>query len=402
MGALDGLKIADFSWVGAGPRSTKDLADNGANVVKVESAKRLDLGRRSPPFVGGDKDNYDASVFFAQTNTSKKSVTINLSDPRGVEVAKKLIAWADVVVENFGPGYMDRIGLSWYELQLIKPGIILASVSVAGRTGPLGGFRGYGNSAAAYSGHCDLTGWPNSEPHMPPFAYGDVVAPMMLTVAILSALEQRDNTKKGCHVDVSQIESMVHVAGDLFAELPNEKPANSDYTMAPHGVYPCKSDNTIEGEAWIAIACETDNDWQALCNVLGAGELFERWPNSAGSNGRIASRDALDAALEALTLKEDLGDLEKRLVAAGVPAAAVLDGKGLAQHPALNAVGHFVSVDHPVIGPMKMPAPPYSFSETPTHIGPSPCLGTDNKLVFGEIGIDDEQIASLTSEGVLI
>lgn len=398
MGALDGLKIADFSWVGAGPRSTKDLADNGANVVKVESAKRLDLGRRSPPFVGGDKSNHDASVFFAQTNTSKKSVTINLSDPRGVVVAKKLIAWADVVVENFGPGYMDRIGLSWKELQDIKPDIILASVSVAGRTGPLGGFRGYGNSAAAYSGHCDLTGWPNSEPHMPPFAYGDVVAPMMLTVAILSALEHRDNTGTGCHVDVSQIESMVHVASDLFAELPNEKPANSDPIMVPHGVYPCADNANIENEAWIAIACETDEDWQALCNALGAAELFERWPNY---QSRLAARVDLDTALEALTLKHDLKILEARLIDAGIPASAVLDGKGLAEHPALNAVGHFVTVDHSIIGPMKMPAPPYRLLDTPHKITPSPCLGADNAKVFAEIGIDENQIASLTSEGVL-
>src|SRR5690606_15536402 len=112
MGALDGLKIADFSWVGAGPRATKDLADNGATVIKIESRKRLDLGRLSPPFAGDPKD-VDGSAFFAQTNTSKKSVAINLSDPRGIEVAKKLVAWADVVVENFGPGFLDRIGLGF-------------------------------------------------------------------------------------------------------------------------------------------------------------------------------------------------------------------------------------------------------------------------------------------------
>jgi benzylsuccinate CoA-transferase BbsF subunit len=148
VGALDGLKIADFSWVGAGPRATKDLADNGATVIKIESRKRLDLGRMSPPFAGDPKD-FDGSAFFAQTNTSKKSVTINLSDPKGIEIAKKLVAWADVVVENFGPGFMERIGLGYETLKQIKPNIILASVSVAGKTGPMAGFRGYGNSAAA-------------------------------------------------------------------------------------------------------------------------------------------------------------------------------------------------------------------------------------------------------------
>lgn len=371
MGALDGLKVADFSWVGAGPRATKDLADNGADVVKVESARRLDLGRRSPPFAGGDRRNHDASVFFAQTNTSKKSVTINLSDPRGVAVAKRLVAWADVVVENFGPGYMDRIGLGWDALQAARPGIILASVSVAGRTGPMAGFRGYGNSAAAWSGHCDMTGWPGTEPHMPPLAYGDVVAPMMLTVAILSALEHRDRTGQGVHVDVSQIEAMVHVAGDLFAERPADKPANDDPEMEPHGVFPCAGDD------WIAIACETDAQRAALVQVLGAGDPAAWTP---------------DWAVDAL---------ERALIARGVPAAAVLDGKGLSEHPALNAAGHFVTVDHPVIGPAKMPAPPYAFDRTPGHVGPAPCLGADNAAVFAEIGLTEAEVAELVDAGAL-
>lgn len=372
MGALDGLKVADFSWVGAGPRATKDLADNGATVVKVESARRLDLGRRSPPFAGGDRHNHDASVFFAQTNTSKKSVTINLSDPRGVEVAKRLAAWSDVVVENFGPGYMDRIGLGWQVLQDLRPGIILASVSVAGRSGPMAGFRGYGNSAAAWSGHCDMTGWPGTEPHMPPFAYGDVVAPMMLTVAILSALEQRDRTGQGVWVDVSQIEAMVHVAADLFAEMPEEKPANDDPSFAIHDVFPCSGE-----DRWIAIACETDAQETALRGVLGDGDVSSQ------------------------TATWEAEALESALVAAGVPAAAVLDGEGLAEHPALNAAGHFVAVDHPVIGRAKMPAPPYTFSATPASVGPSPCLGADNAGVFAEIGLSDDEIDSLTAEGVL-
>ncbi len=175
-------------------------------------------------------------------------------------MAERLIAWADVVVENFGPGYMERIGLDWQTLQDLRPGIILASVSVAGRTGPMAGFRGYGNSAAAWSGHCDMTGWPGSEPHMPPFAYGDVVAPMMLTVAILSALEHRDTTGQGVWVDVSQIEAMVQVAGDLFAEPPADKPANDDPELHPHGV---------AGIDWDAIlVADTDqaviDRWQAI------------------------------------------------------------------------------------------------------------------------------------------
>jgi crotonobetainyl-CoA:carnitine CoA-transferase CaiB-like acyl-CoA transferase len=396
MGALDGLRIADFSWVGAGPRSTKDLADNGATVIKIESSKRLDLGRRSPPFANGDRSNPDASAFFAQTNTSKKSVTINLSDPQGVDVAKRLVAWADVVVENFGPGYMERIGLSFDTLRAINPGIILASVSVAGRTGPLSGFRGYGNSAAAYSGHADVTGWPGSEPHMPPYAYGDVVAPMFLTVAILAALENRDRTGRGCHLDVSQIESMVNVIPDLFNALPEAKPANADRSMCPHGVFPCRGE-----DQWIAIACEDDKQWDKLCDILGDTDLVENEAYSTLQK-RQAEKEAIESHLARLTSDRDKFELEQILVSAGVAAAAVLDGRELSEHPDLNAAGHFVTVDHPVLGPSKMPAPPYTFSETPTLVGHSPLLGEHNSGIFVTmLGMDPCEVSRLQTEGVL-
>ncbi len=392
--ALDGLKIADFSWVGAGPRSTKDLADNGALVIKIESRKRLDLGRMSPPFAKGDRKNPDASAFFAQTNTSKKSVTINLADPQGVEIAKKLVAWADVVVENFGPGFMERIGLGYEQLQQIRPGIILASVSVAGKTGPLGQFRGYGNSAAAYSGSAEMTGWPDSPPHMTPFAYGDVVAPMFLTIAILSALEHKAKTGLGCHVDVSQIEAMAMCAGDLFAEMPAEKPANSDPLMAPHGVYRCQGD-----DAWIAIACETDAMWQALCSELGEATLAEQYPTATD---RRTHRDLIDTHLGRLVAGWDKQALEQTLAKAGVAAAAVIDGKELSQHPDLRAAGHFLQIEHPVLGLCAMPAPPYQFSDTPFRVTAAPCLGADNREVFEEmLGMSAQEVADLTAQGAL-
>ncbi|GGL61516.1 CaiB/BaiF CoA transferase family protein [Wenxinia marina] len=393
MGALDGVRIADFSWVGAGPRSTKDLADNGATVVKIESARRLDLGRRSPPFAKGESRNHDASAFFAQTNTSKMSVTINLGDARGVEVAKRLVAWADVVVENFGPGYMDRIGLGWDVLQEINPGVILASVSVAGRSGPMAGFRGYGNSAAAHSGHAVMSGWPGTDPHMPPFAYGDVVAPMFLTVGILAALERRERTGQGGHVDVSQIEPMVHVLADLFAETPQEKPANADPLMAPHGVWPCAG-----ADRWIAIACEDDAQWAALREVLDlpAEDRF------ATAGGRKAAEAELDALVAGMVAGRDRDELAQVLAEAGVPAGPVTDGRDLATDPALTEAGHFVQVPHPVLGPSAMPAPPMRLSATPWEVGPSPCLGQHNKEVFeGLLGMAPDEAAALAEEGVL-
>jgi benzylsuccinate CoA-transferase BbsF subunit len=377
VGALVDLKIADFSWVGAGPRATKDLADNGATVVKIESRKRLDLGRMSPPFAGDPKD-FNGSAFFAQTNTSKKSVTINLSDPRGIEYAKKLVAWADVVVENFGPGFMDRIGLGFDVLKAIKPDIILASVSVAGKTGPMAGFRGYGNSAAAHSGHAWLTGEPQSLPHMPPLAYGDVVAPMFLTVAILAALEHRARTGEGQHVDVSQIEPMVHVIADLYAAERAEKTGNADPSYRLHDVFP-----TAGEDQWIAITVENDTQEQALKEVLA-----------------ISSIDS--AAVAKATQQFDKFVLFDQLSLACVPAGPVLDGKELSENPEILASGHFSKIEHPVLGNSHMPTPPYRFDGQAAEMFAAPLLGQHNHEVFVDwLGLDAQAVAEAISEGSL-
>jgi benzylsuccinate CoA-transferase BbsF subunit len=380
MGALDGLKIADFSWVGAGPRATKDLADNGATVIKIESRKRLDLGRLSPPFAGGVKDP-DGSAFFAQTNTSKQSVTINLSTPQGIEIAKKLVAWADVVVENFGPGFMDRIGLGYETLKSIKPDIILASVSVAGRTGPMAGFRGYGNSAAAHSGHASLTGWPGRDPHMPPLAYGDVIAPMFATVAILAALEHRARTGEGQHLDISQIEPMIHVIADLYAaDTVPGKAGNDDREYRIHGVYPCAGD-----DAWIAIAARDEAEATKLAAAL-----------------EIAPDQLDDQSIAEATARLDKVELANWLVELGLAAAPVLDGKDVFESQDLAAGHHFVALDHPALKTSKMPAPPYAFSQTPWTMTRAPLLGEHNAEVFREIaGLSADEIATLTEEGVL-
>lgn len=380
MSALNGLKIADFSWVGAGPRATKDLADNGATVIKIESRKRLDLGRLSPPFAGGVKDP-DGSAFFAQTNTSKQSVTINLSDPRGVDIARRLVAWADVVVENFGPGFMERIGLGYDALRQIKPDIILASVSVAGRTGPMAGFRGYGNSAAAHSGHAALTGWPGGDPHMPPLAYGDVVAPMFATVAILAALEHKARTGEGQHLDISQIEPMVHVIADLYAldTLP-EKAGNEDATYALHGVFPTRGE-----DEWIAIAACAGAELDRLAELLG-----------------LEPENVTGETVAARTLAFDRFELADRLAAAGIAAAAVQDGRDVARSDELATGRHFVSTDHPVLGKAAMPAPPYTMDQTPWSIGKAPLLGEHNGAVLVDmLGMTRADVEALEAQGVL-
>ncbi len=386
-GALAGVKIADFSWVGAGPRATKDLADHGATVVKVESRKRLDLGRLSPPFKDGKRDP-DGSAFFAITNTSKLGVTINLSDPRGVAVARRLIAWADVVVENFGKGFMERLGLDYATLSADRPDLIMLSVSVAGRTGPMSDLRGYGNSAAALSGLAALSGWPDRSPHMPPFAYGDVVAPMFATLGVLGALEERRRTGRGQHIDVSQVEPLVHVIGDVLlrGQLGEKaKPGNASPSMAPHGIYPARGH-----DQWIAIAVADDAAWHALATMAGIDASLDR---------RGAE---VETALADWTAGQDKHVLAGALAAAGVAAEPVADGRDVFSDPELIGSGHFVAIDHAVLGRCEMPAPPAHFAAAEVKVGPPPLLGEHNHRVFVDmLGIDAADIAALEAEGAL-
>ncbi len=399
MKPLAGVRIADFSWVGAGPRATKDLADYGATVIKVESRQRLDLGRVSPPFKDGVQ-HPDGSAFFAISNTSKRSVTINLADPRGVAVAKRLIAWSDVVVENFGKGYMERIGLSYDALQGIRPGIIQVSVSVAGRTGPNANLRGYGNSAAALSGLAALSGWPDRPPHMPPFAYGDVVAPIFATIAVLAAIEHRRQTGQGQHIDVSQVEPLVHVLADRFVErqLTGEvrKPGNRASGMAPHGIYPCRGD-----DQWCAIAVRNDAEWarlhEAMNSPASAGDL--RFSSMAA---RKTNEDELDRLVAGWTAVRDKHELADLLASLGIPAEAVQNGREVFTDPELAAAGHYIRTPHAVLGECEMPGPPVRFSSSEVAVGPSPLLGEHNREVFVDLlGFSEQEVADLVAAGAL-
>ncbi len=391
---LEGVKVADFSWVGAGPRATKDLADMGATVIKIESRKRLDLGRLSPPFATPGRDP-DASTFFAITNTSKLGVTINLNDPRGIAVAKKLVAWADIVVENFSHGYMDRIGLSFETLRAIKPDIIQISVSVAGRKGPLGTMRGYGNSAGALSGMAALSGWPDRDPHMAPFAYGDVVAPMFATVATLAALEHRRQTGEGQLIDISQTEPLIHVMADRFlAEQTGAggKPGNRSPHRAPQGAYPARG-----VDQWVAIAARDDTEWATLAEAAGIAD-----PRFATLAGRKAHEDELDAALSAWTRGQDKRVLADRLAAIGIPAEPVNDGRDVFTDRELIERGHYRPVTHSKLGDTEIPGPPLRFSDSAIHVGPPPNLGEHNHAVFVDLlGMSEAEVRDLTDAGAL-
>ncbi|MEQ5809040.1 CoA transferase [Alteromonas sp. NFXS44] len=383
---LRDIKIADFSWVGAGPRATKDLADLGAEVIKIESRKRLDLGRMSPPFAGGKRD-IDGSAFFAITNTSKQSVAINLAEPAGVDLAKKLVARADVVVENFSAGFMERIGLSFEELKAIKPDIILISVSVAGRTGPLGKIRGYGNSAAALSGLASMSGWPDRDPHMPPFAYGDVVAPMFATVATLAALEHKRKTGRGQHIDISQVEPLIHTLADSYAAIQKGKPvkqANASSTALLQDVFACRGK-----DQYVAVTLSTQQQLLAAADLLDIAQTKDLSPETV--------KDALSCYCQTA----DKHAVAKRFKQAGIAAEAVADGRDVYTDEALQH-GHYRWITHSKLGLCDMPAPPLRFSESSDRVTAPPCLGENLQDVFvSMLGEDPAHISKLVDAGIL-
>jgi benzylsuccinate CoA-transferase BbsF subunit len=285
---------------------------------------------------------------------------------------------------------MDRIGLSFDTLKAIKPDIIQVSVSVAGRRGPLGPMRGYGNSAAALSGLAHLSGWPDRDPHMPPFAYGDVVAPMFATVAMLAALEHRRLTGEGQHIDISQVEPLVHVIADqLHGEA---KPGNRSPRYAPHGAFPARG-----VDQWIAIAVRDDAEWAKLAEIARIADA--RFATLAG---RKAHEDELEAALSAFTRRHDKRTLADKLAALGIPAEPVNDGRDVWRDPELTERGHFREITHDKLGTCDMPAPPLRFSDSGIDVGPPPNLGQHNHTVFVDLlGMSEVEVAELTEAGAL-
>jgi benzylsuccinate CoA-transferase BbsF subunit len=398
-GALEGIKVLDFSWAGAGPFATKFLADFGAEVFKVESKKRPDIGRLTPPFKNNVR-NPDGSALFLQTNTGKLSISLNLQNPKGIEIVKKLAGKVDIVMENFTPGVMTRLGLTYDELKKIKPDIIMASSSIYGQIGPKSRLSGFGNTGSAISGHYMLTGWPDRDPVSPGIAYADIVQPIYSTIAILAALEYRRNTGKGQLIDITQVETMVQFISpamlDYFANGQIEKRmGNRNEYASPHGVFPCKGD-----DRWCAIAVFSEDVWKKLCTVMGNPEWCREVKFSTLEQ-RKKYEDELESHISKWTAGYDRFELTTILQKAGVASGPVQDGEDLFNDPHLRERQSFVKLTHPVIGECNHPTQPVKFSDYTPELKTSPCIGEHNEYVYKKfLGIPDDEYNTLLSEGV--
>jgi crotonobetainyl-CoA:carnitine CoA-transferase CaiB-like acyl-CoA transferase len=395
------VKILDFTWVMAGPAATRVLADYGATVVRIESTYRLDTGRTIGPFHDG-QPGVEQSGFFQNLNAGKLSLTLDLSQEAGREIAHDLVRWADVVTESFSPNVMRAWGLDYAALQQVKPDIIMVSTCLMGQSGPFAQFAGFGNLAAAISGFFSLTGWPDRPPAGPFGAYTDYVAPRFTAVTILAALEYRRRTGQGQYIDQSQAESALHFLTPALLDYTvhgrsQERVGNADAHLAPHGVYPAAGQ-----DHWLAIAVCTEAQWQALCEVMQRPDLGHD-SRFATLAARLTHREALDTIVAAWTQEHSVQEAEAILQARGVPASAVQNSQELYSDPQLIHRGHFVELPAPLHGTTTVEGSRFRLSRTPACVERAgPTLGRDNQYVLETIlGYSPERIAALTAAGIL-
>ncbi len=314
---LSGVRILDFCWAIAGPLTTRLLAELGADVIKVESAYRLDpirgIGVQPPGQV-----SWNTNGQFNDANVNKRAICLNLNTPEGIELALKLAATADVVTSNYTPDRLDRWGLGYQALRGVKPGIIIANLGVMGISGPHMGWRSYGSGIVAMCGIGALTGFPGREPIGIGTLHTDFTVPYFAATAIMAAIHQRNRTGEGQYLELSQYEASVHMLDTELLHFLNggpepERNGNRSPRMAPHGVYPASGE-----DRWVAIACRDDADWARLCGVTG----LTGPPDVAR---RLEDIDDIEARLADWTRNRENWEAASELQRAGVPAAPVED-----------------------------------------------------------------------------
>ena len=401
---LEGLKVADFCWVLAGPSIGRVLADYGATVVRVESANRLDLARSLSPLHNGVVRS-DNSAIFSDINAGKLSLSLDLADPKGREVARELIGWSDITLESFSPGTMKKWCLDYETLRGELPGLIMLSTCLMGQVGPLASLAGFGSAGSALSGIHYVTGWPDLAPTGFSGPYTDFVAPRFSLVALLAALDRRKRTGEGAYIDISQVETGLQFMAPEIAEYTTtgciaERHGNDDAEASPNDVYPLFPGEEGE-ERFIAISIAGPAEWDVLCEVLELGSLSDL--AGADLETRKAHSARIDAAITARTAEQMAGPLELRLQRAGIAAHRVAGPMDLVTDPQLEWRRHYREASHPRRGETFLESTRMILSETPGGPqGPGPDLGEHTDLVLSEfLGLSAADIETYRAAGVL-
>ncbi|MFT4212912.1 MAG: CoA transferase [Microbacterium sp.] len=398
-GPLSGVRVVDFGHVLAGPYATMLLGALGAEVIKIESRARIDEQRILHG--AGASDDPEASSNFFEINLNKLSVTLNLKTPEGVELAKRIVAAADIVMENMRPGVMDRLGLGYAALAEVKPDIIMLSLSGFGATGPLRGYTAYAPCFTCFSGQAHLTGYPDWAPNQLTSS-GDSRAGTTGAFAMLMALAIRDLTGEGQYIDLSSSEALNQLIGDQMMDFTMNgrsprRHGNHVADMAPHQVYPCAG-----ADEWVAIAVRTDAEWQALVAAIGSPSWATE-PSFATVAGRLAGQKLIDAKLAEWTSGRAAREIMTLLQDTGVAAMPSFTAEQIFSDPHLIAQGAITEVTHPVLGTRKAIAPPWRLSRTPARISrTAPLLGEHNQEVLRDVvGLSQEELDAFIAAGVV-
>jgi crotonobetainyl-CoA:carnitine CoA-transferase CaiB-like acyl-CoA transferase len=394
---LAGIKVLDFSWALVGALTTKQLGDFGATIVKVESAGRMCLTRMDAQVKISTPRNPDDKPWFAHLNTSKHGMLLDLKHPQSRNVLDRLIAWADIVVENFSPGTMKKLGLDYAELRKRRPDIVMVSGSVYGQTGPMAQEWGIDGTGAALSSRIFMTGWPDREPVLPSVPYGDAVLPLLMAGAAVAALDRRSRTGEGAHIDASMFEVQAQQMLPALIEQqltghPPRRSGNRVPDFAPHGVFPCAGE-----DRWIAIACEDDVQWRKLARLVETQDV--RFATLAD---RKTLEDELERIIAEWTRPQDAFVLMEQLQSEGIAAGVVQNAGDLLERDSqLKTRGFLQDVAHPVLGTFGHHAPPYKLSRTPADVRSAPKLGEHTRKICLELlDMRPEEFTQLEQAGV--
>jgi len=386
-GPLSGVRVLDFSWALVGSITTKILGDLGAEVIKVESRTRPCLSRLDRQVGASRSDNLDDKPWFAHLNTSKRSLALDLKARGSREIIEPLVRWADLVVENFSPGTMDKLGLGYPDLARLRPGIILVSGSVYGQTGPLAREWGVDGTGGALSGRTFLTGWADRDPVIPSaLPYGDVIVPYVMAAAAAAALQRRRESGRGAHIDTAMYEVCLQQMYDALVQAQVQPPparmGNADALAFHQAVYPTRGQ-----DRWIAVRCVEQSDWSRLCALAGL---------SAGEP------EAQSGAVASWTARHEATELANRLQHLGIDAAPLQDIEDLMENDAaLAAQAPLVILDHPLLGAFPHLRTPMHFSRTPGEPFRAPRLGEHTREIALQLaGIDPERFDELEAQGV--
>ncbi|MGE0540574.1 MAG: CaiB/BaiF CoA transferase family protein [Dehalococcoidia bacterium] len=398
-GLLKGVRVVDFSWLMAGPSGTLLLALAGADVIRIESTRSPDNYRKSFSKDG----NPDCSPLFATVNMAKRSVLIDLKHPAGLSVAEGLVEKADLVVENFTPGTLDKLGLGYTRISERNPRIVMVSASAAGQSGPKSHFAGYAPHFASLAGLAFLTGHPDG----PPTRFSrslDARVGTYIALAALAGLLSVRQTGQGMYLDVSDQEVVASLIGDVLADAAATgrefvRNGNVEDGRAGAGCYPCKG-----MDQWIAIEQDNATEWQALCRAIGRPDLLAD-PSLASQEGRWAHRQQIEAAIGEWSRRLEKPDAVRLLQEAGVKATVVASGFDLFTDDDLHARGMWQPIEHKALGKMWVVDSPVTRSPRNgggEGVAPAPLLGEHTDEVLREVlSLSEEKIKALRVEGAL-